>query len=81
MIRICTIGDLPRFIHDGLEAVSNWRPFDFAKAEKKTQQALIDHTGRLVQIHPDDAAKLAGLGLEYFEDKGKRRLRRIAKAK
>lgn len=79
-MRICTTGGLPRFLHDGLEVTTAWRAFDFAKAEKKTQQAFIDHYGRFVQVHPSDVAELTKLGLEVFDDKGKKRLRRAAPA-
>jgi hypothetical protein len=75
-MRICTI-EVPKFQHEGLEAVSGWRQFDFAKAEKPAQQAFLDYVGQFVQIHPDDAGELAKLGLEYFEERGRRRIRRI----
>jgi hypothetical protein len=79
-IRICTIG-VPRFVHDGFEAVSAWREFDFAKASEAAQQAFLDYHGQFVQVHPDDGAELARAGLEYFEERGRRRLRRVAPKK
>ncbi len=78
-LRICTT-DVPRFVHDGLEVTSGWREFDFAKAKKETQQAFLDYAGQFVQVHADDAGELTKLGLEYFEELGRRRIRRIPPA-
>lgn len=82
-IRLCTIG-VPRFLHDGLEAVDSWREFDVAKAAEPARKAFIEHTGRYVQVHPDDEVELSKYlekngGLEFFTDgNGRRRIRSIA---
>lgn len=81
-MRICTTRGIPRFIHDGLEVTDIWQPFDFAKAKEKVQQALLDHVGRYVQIHPDDVGGLGKLGLELVDPPAGatgRRLRRVKK--
>jgi hypothetical protein len=77
-LRICTI-IVPRFCHDGLEVDTAWREFDFKKAPKPAQQAFLDYAGQFVQVHPDDQGELAKLGLEYFEEHGRRRIRLITK--
>lgn len=67
MIRVATIG-APLFQHDGLVVHAAWTELDVAKLEPKVRKALVDFTGHVVQIHPDDIGKLAELGLEQFVD-------------
>lgn len=76
-IRVCTIG-VPRFCHDGLVVGSSWTELDVEGMHKATRAALVEHTGRFVQIHPDDHSKLGDLGLEL---KGGRLVERPATAK
>ena len=83
-MRLCTTKGIPRFRHDGLEVTDIWGDFDFAKAEKKTQDALLDHYGRYVQIHPEDVGGLSKLGLELVDAPAPatgKRLRRVAAKK
>jgi hypothetical protein len=77
-LRVCTIA-VPRFCHDGLEVDGAWREFDFKKAPKSAQQAFLDYAGHFVQVHPDDLGELAKLGLEQFEESGRRRVRVMSK--
>jgi len=62
-----TSKNVEKFQHDGLVVDTGWSEFNYAKADAKAQESFRDHVGRLVQIHPDDVAQLAELGLALGE--------------
>jgi len=61
-IRVTTLR-VPRFCHDGLVVGGGWTELDLAAMAPPARQALVDHVGRFVQIHPEDVAHLADHGL------------------
>lgn len=62
-VRACTIG-VPHFQHDGLVVGKGWTALDVDEMAPPARAALLAYTGRFVQIHPDDVAKLPEAGLE-----------------
>lgn len=58
-----TAHGVSKFQHDGLVVGESFSEFDYARAEKKTQEAFRAFVGRFVRIHPDDVDELAKLGL------------------
>lgn len=77
-MRLCTIG-VPRFVHDGLEVSERWADLEVGRLAPPALQALVDHAGRFVQVHPDDEQQLAEHGLEAYTESvtGRRRVRKL----
>lgn len=72
----------PLFRHEGLHVTETWSEVDLAKLPKATRKALVDYTGQLVRLHPDDLGELAKAGLEaYLDQRGFQRLREVAPKK
>ncbi len=67
-IRICALG-VPGFRHDGLAVGARWSAIDPGQVTEKTRAALIAYTGKFVQIHPADVARLGDFGLALVENR------------
>lgn len=75
-MRVVTLGAVPLFRHDGLVVTDRWTEINVAKLAKPARAALVQFTGQLVRVHPDDHGELADVGLELYVDKaGAERLR------
>lgn len=75
-MRVVTLGSVPLFRHDGLVVTDRWTEVNVAKLSKPARAALMQFTGQLVRIHPDDHGALADAGLELYVDQaGAERLR------
>jgi len=71
-IKLATQGDVPRFVHNGLNISQNWQEVDLDTMTDETRQALVDYVGRFVRVHDDDLdafkAYLSQHGLEYTDE-------------
>lgn len=67
-IRICTLGGIPAFRHDGLEVSERWSVLETDEITDATRNALRDFHGRFIQVHTEDRDKLtAELGLAFVD--------------
>lgn len=72
-IKVVTMGDTPRFVHNGLTVTSNWTELDLDTLNDESRQALVDYVGRFVRVHDDDVetfrSYLSQNGMRYEDGK------------
>jgi hypothetical protein len=53
-IKLATMGEIPRFNHNGISVSDAWQEIDTDTLSDESRQALVDYVGRFVRVHDED---------------------------